>query len=123
MPPVNDRARLSGRSAVSNGTRLFLEETGIDYRTLTIRRFKDLIRTYSDDYEITTEADQSLVRMAAALALKAEQMQAALVRGEPVDSDKLNRLTGTLHRALAPAAPVADHWLSTHDNDDEGSGA
>src|SRR4051812_22053865 len=120
MPAVNDRARLSGRSAVSNGTRLFLEESGIDYRTLTVRRFKDLIRAYTDEYEITTEGDQSLVRMAAALALRAEQMQAALVRGEHVDSDELNRLTGTLRRALGdlkrrssdnPTAPLtlAEH--------------
>jgi len=60
MPPVNDRARLSGRSAVSNGTRLFLQKTGIDYRTLTVRRLKDLIRSCSEDYEVTTEGDQAL---------------------------------------------------------------
>jgi hypothetical protein len=54
MPPVNDRARLSGRSAVSNGTLLFLQKTGIDYRTLTVRRFKDLIRSCSE----TTKSPQ-----------------------------------------------------------------
>ena len=101
MSTAQDRRRLSGRSAVSNGKRLFASNAGIDYRTLAARRFKDLVRSYSETYDVVTEADQSLVRTAASLAFKGEQMQEALVRGENVESDEIVKNAGQLHRILA----------------------
>lgn len=41
-----------------------------------------------------------LVRQAAGLALRAEQLQEAIVRGEPVDNDQLIRISGTSRRIL-----------------------
>lgn len=133
MAQANERARLSGRSAVSNGTRLFLQKRGIDYRTLTVRRFKDLIRAYSEEYEVVSEADTSLIRMAAGLTLKSEQLQAAMVRGEHVKEDDLIRLTGTTHRVLstlkrranasAPPAPLSfAEQLAQHHDDEHAEG-
>ena len=70
---------------------------------MTVRRFKDLIRAYSEEYEVQCKADQSLVRMAAGLTLKAEEMQAALVRGEHVSNDE------SLPHPPRPEAPGAGH--------------
>ena len=42
-----------------------------------------------------------LVRQAALLALKSKELQAAVVRGEPVETDTLTNLAGQLRRTLA----------------------
>jgi hypothetical protein len=133
MATVHERQRLSGRSAVTNGTRLFLSSAGIDYRSLAARRFRDLIHSYEADFEVVTEADQSLVRTAAMLTIKGEQMQAALVRGENVESDEIVRNAGQLRRILgdlrrkSEAAQTASPSLLEHlaaaneaPHDDEG---
>lgn len=87
------------RSAVTNGSRLFLEG---DERSPAARRLRDLIRSFSADFDGTlSEIDTALVRTAAALTLKSEQMQADLAAGRPVDSDALIRLASTSRRALA----------------------
>lgn len=54
-----------------------------------------------------SEAERSLVRQAVGLQLQAELMQAAIVRGEPVDSDALIRVSGTSKRLLAVIATKA----------------
>jgi hypothetical protein len=41
-----------------------------------------------------------LIRQAAGLTLRTEQMQAAIVRGEAVDNDQLIRLSSTAKRVL-----------------------
>ncbi|WP_146686660.1 hypothetical protein [Bradyrhizobium canariense] len=68
------------------------------------------------------EADRSLIRQAATLLLKSEQMQEAVVRGEPVDSDSLIRMASTVKRVLAaisaksarrkPTAPTVADYLA-----------
>jgi hypothetical protein len=85
------------------------------------RRFRDLIKAYEAEIggELT-EVERGLVKQAAALTLRAEQMQAAIVRGEPIDNDQLIRISGTAKRILGaigdkaskrrPAAPtLQDH--------------
>jgi hypothetical protein len=42
-----------------------------------------------------------LVRQAASLIMRGEQLQAAIARGEHVDPDELIRLTNTARRTLA----------------------
>ncbi|WP_316229608.1 hypothetical protein [Bradyrhizobium sp. SZCCHNR1070] len=88
----------TNRSRVTNGTRLLV---GVDGRSAEARRFRDLVRSYESEFESTTEADRNLIRQAALLALKSEHLQAAVVRGEPVDADTLTKLTGQLRRILA----------------------
>jgi hypothetical protein len=51
-----------------------------------------------------SESESSLVRQAAAMTLRAEQLQAAIVRGEAVDDDLLVRISGTGKRLLGAIA-------------------
>jgi hypothetical protein len=112
------RISTTNRSAVTNGSRLL---EGIDGRSPLARRFRDLIKAYEAEIggELT-EVERGLVKQAAALTLRAEQMQAAIVRGEPIDNDQLIRISGTAKRILGaigdkaskrkPAAPtLQDH--------------
>ena len=85
-----------GRSRLTNG-RL---PPGIDGRTLQRRRFRDLVRGYESEFEVTSEADRSSIRTAATLTLKIEEMEAAQLRGEPVDAGDLTRLVGERRRTL-----------------------
>jgi hypothetical protein len=73
----------------------------VDGRTIAARRFRDLTNSYSAELggELS-EAERSLVRQAVALQLQAELMQAAIVRGEPVDADQLIRVSSTSKRLL-----------------------
>ena len=87
------------RAAVSNGSRLHAK--GIDGRTRDARRFRDLVASFSDGEADLSEADKALVRNAAALAVKAERMQAAIVKGEDVDLEGLTRLSNCVSRVLS----------------------
>jgi hypothetical protein len=89
------------RAAVSNGSRLHAK--GIDGRTRDARRFRDLVASFSESLggeSALGEADKALVRNAAALAVKAERMQAAIVKGEDVDLEGLTRLSNCVSRVL-----------------------
>src|SRR5687768_11729967 len=91
---------LTARSRVTNGKQF----DGVDGRSANARRFRDLVDAFSRDLggmSQLTEADRSLVRQAATLTVRSEQLQAAIVRGEPVDPDELIRLTNTARRTLA----------------------
>ncbi len=95
----NAGGRATTRSKVSNGTRLFANTDG---RTSSARRFRDLVQSFEAEFDgDLCEADRSLIRQAATLLLKSEQMQEAVVRGEPVDSDALIRMASTAKRVLA----------------------
>lgn len=104
------------RSAVSNGSRIL---DGVDGRSTGARRFKDLIESFGRDLgglHRLSEAEQSLVRQAASVTMRAEQLQAAIVKGERVDPDELIRLTNTARRCLegiqkreTPKPSLAEH--------------
>lgn len=47
-----------------------------------------------------TEPMRALVRQAAAVTVEAEKMQAAIVRGDAVDTEQLVRVTNTLARLM-----------------------
>jgi ribosomal protein L12E/L44/L45/RPP1/RPP2 len=95
------------RAAVTNGSKA---HQNVDERSSGARRFRDLVAAYSADLgDNLSEADLAMVRIAAALTQKSEQMQAALAAGENVDSDSLIRLAGTTRRSLAAiSAKAAD---------------
>jgi hypothetical protein len=64
-----------------------------------------------------------MIRQAAGLTLRAEQLQAAVVRGEAVDDDQLIRLSSTARRLLTaisakaakrkPPAPTLQDHIAT----------
>ena len=88
----------TNRSAISNRSRLL---PGVDGRSSNARRFRDICAAY--DAEAggnVTEVERDLIRQAAGLTLRAEQLQGAIVRGEAVDNDELIRLSSTAKRLL-----------------------
>lgn len=96
---ANVTACATTRSKVSNGTRLL---QNVDGRSSSARRFRDLVRAFEAEVGGTlSELERGLVRQAAILSLKTEQMQESIVRGDDVDSDTLIRLSGEARRILA----------------------
>jgi|SRR5579871_4330480 len=87
----------TNRSRVTNGSQLLI---GVDGRSPRARRFRDLVRAYEAEFEVTTELDRGLIRQAALLTLKSEQLQAAVVNGEAVDTEILTNLSGQIRRLL-----------------------
>jgi hypothetical protein len=89
----------TNRSAVTNGSKL---HSHVDGRTTGARRFRDLVAAFESEIPGPLSAiEKGLVRSAAGLQLQAEQEQARIVRGEPIDPDTLIRLTGAARRILA----------------------
>jgi hypothetical protein len=85
---------------VSNGRRIF---NGVDGRSIEARRFRDLIAALAADLgglDSLTEAERTLVRHTASLAVRSEQLQAAVLKGEAVDPTDLIRLTDAVAGVL-----------------------
>jgi hypothetical protein len=103
-PPI-DRGQRAHRSSVSNGSRLFAV-AGLDGRTQTARRFRDLIEIWTLDLggpELLGEGQRQLVRRAASLSIMAESIEADMARDMAFDvtvygtiADRLRRLCETL---------------------------
>jgi hypothetical protein len=91
----------TSRAAVTNGSRLHVK--GVDGRSRDARRFRDLVASFSESlggFAALSDTDQVLVRNAAGLAVKAERLQAAIVKGEDVDAEQLTRLSNCVSRTL-----------------------
>ena len=101
IPPIapNQRAH---RSAVSNGTRLFCVD-GLDGRSQTARRFRDLVETFGNDLggqDLLSEGQRQLIRRAATLSIMAEAMEADVCRNMAFDIESYGILTDRLGRCL-----------------------
>jgi len=102
---------VTNRSAVTNGKKLL---EGIDGRSPAGRRYRDLIRAF--EAEIggpITEVERGLIRQAAALMLRSEQMQSDVVNGHAVNADELIRLAGTARRMLETLQSKAEKRKSS----------
>jgi hypothetical protein len=87
------------RSAITNGSRV---HQNVDHRSSSARRYRDLFAAFEAEIGGTlTEAERGLVRQAATLTLRAEQLAADVVNGKQVDDDQLIRIAGTAKRLLA----------------------
>lgn len=90
----------TARSAVTNGTRLL---AGVDGRSAIARRYRDLYLAFADELgglAALSAADLTLVRATTACALRAEHLQAEIVRGAAIDSNELVRLNNSLARSI-----------------------
>jgi hypothetical protein len=104
------------RSSVTNGIRLFAIP-GLDGRTQTARRYRDLIDSVTSDLggdDHISELERQLIRRHAAVAVAAETLEADLVRNLPVNMgdlgiliDRQRRLAETLGLGRR-ARPVED---------------
>lgn len=86
------------RSAISNGSKML---AGIDGRSAIARRYRDIVTAILADQggaDQCSEARKQLIRRFAAAAVLAEQMEAALARGEQIDIAVHALLTSTLVR-------------------------
>jgi hypothetical protein len=92
------------RSMVANRTRLI---AGVDGRSSTARRYRDLIKEYTDFVREhgggldLSPAELGMIRQAAAITLRAEQLQAAVVLDQPVLTDELVRLSSEARRIIS----------------------
>jgi len=88
------------RSAVSNGSRLFVQGDG---SSAWSRRFRDLAAQHAADLGglvILSEAQQSLIRRVSAIEVELEQMEGRMSKGEAVCLDGYTRAAGHLRRLL-----------------------
>jgi len=101
--PPKGRKTIAGRapcnrSRVANGSAVL---TGVDARSTWARRYRDLIEGLTADLgEPLTEAERQQVRTAASLQLHVEQLTAAMVNGQAVDTDAITRAGNGATRAL-----------------------
>ena len=92
------RTSTTNRSAVTNGSKLLV---GIDGRSPTARRFRDLVQAYSAEIGgDLSQTEMAMIKAAASLSLTAEMMQADLVNGKMVNPDDLIRLSSEARRLL-----------------------
>lgn len=87
-------------SAVSSGRRLFVLGNG---NSPWSRRYRDLVRLHEQDISggvALSQAQQSLVRRAAAIECELELMEGRLSLGQDVDLDVFTRSASHLRRIL-----------------------
>jgi hypothetical protein len=98
--PVADRPPAS-RSALTNNP---LAVRGVDGRSMSARRYRDLCIALADDLggqDKLSEPTRILVRQAAAISVQLESLQSKIVAGEAVDTELLVRLSNVQARTLA----------------------
>lgn len=89
----------NNRSAVANGSRLFVEE--IDGRSAIARRYRDLVAEFTSDIGgDPTEAQKQLIRRAASLSTWAEAQEVKLANGEDIEIGPLTTAANSLRRIL-----------------------
>jgi hypothetical protein len=100
---VSAKRPLTQRSAVTNGKTLI---AGIDGRSAWMRRFRDLFEAHVSDLggegEIS-EAEKSIARRAATLAVECERMEALFATAGAATADELDlygRTANSLRRLL-----------------------
>jgi hypothetical protein len=92
--------RANSRDKVSNRTRLL--PAGIDMRSATGRRYRELVRSYRSELgRDLSDVDEALVKQAASLTLAAERLSTDVVKGAVIDSDALVRISSEARRILA----------------------
>jgi hypothetical protein len=102
----NAGGRATTRSKISNRSRML---PGVDGRSSAARRFRDICANYEAQFGGNiSELERDLIRQAAGLTLRAEQLQGAIVRGEPVSNDELVRISSTAKRLLETIRAKAD---------------
>lgn len=101
---------------MSNGTRLW--PAGIDGRTAEARRWRDVHAELAEALgHEPGVAERALLRRATSLTVCCERLDADLARGEPVDPDRLVRLSNGLGRAFMALGLTS--WSDRHDKPQE----
>lgn len=89
----------TARSAVANGSRLFVQE--LDGRSALARRYRDLVAEFTSDIGGNpSEAQKQLIRRAASLSTWCEAQEVRLANGEEVEIGPLTTAANSLRRIL-----------------------
>jgi hypothetical protein len=136
-PKLLDRSlaasqKAKGRSAVSNGRDVLPD---VDGRSVIARRYRDIVSAILVDQggeDQCSESRKQLIRRFAAAAVLAEQMEAGLARGEPIDIAEHATLSSTLvrlaqrigiNRVAKDTTPSLQEYLTQLRAEDEKPGA
>ena len=88
------------RSRATNDHALLAD---VDGRSGPARRYRDVIESLISDLggaDLVSVAELLLVRRAAGLTVRLEQLEAQIILGEPIDSEQLSREINVLVRVL-----------------------
>ena len=102
----------------------------IDLRTVSAMRYWALLDSYGGELgERLSEPEKALVQQIAAMQIRIEQLQAAIVEGRDVDADQIIRLSSEHRRLLntlrakagqrQPDGPSVEDLFAVHDEADE----
>ena len=89
------------RSRVSNGSRVL---AGVDGRSKEARRYRDVMDGYIVQFDATEEAELSLCRRAAGLAVWLEQQESLVAKGAPIDIGAMTTASNAHRRLLRDLA-------------------
>ncbi len=91
----------ASRSAVSNGSQLFVDN--VDGRSKEARRFRDVLAEIISDLggaDGLSEGQRQLARRCALMSVECEKMEAKSVAGEAIDLDVFGQLSDRIGRAF-----------------------
>lgn len=111
MPPINNEVgspvtrsvqsvrKGCGRSRVTNGSASL---PGVDGRSVTARRYRDLVEALTLEQPTPmTEATRLQIRAAASMQVHVEDLTARMARGETVPAEEMTRAANGAIRALS----------------------
>ena len=94
-------AKRTGRARISNGNQLFLDEADIDGRSVTARRYRDVLSALISDLGGNpSEAQAIIARRAATLTVWAETAESAMAAGSDFDVASFTTACNALRRLL-----------------------
>jgi hypothetical protein len=97
------RTSTRNRSRITNGSELL---RGVDGRSAEGRRYRDLTEAFGVEFGLgASEREMAAIRLAAALTVQSETLQAAIVRGERVAEEELTRALNAQAPALRERQP------------------
>lgn len=99
LSPIPAPVKPNFRSRITTGSKLL---SGVDGRSALGRRYRDLMTTIAAEAgPDLSAADILAISNAATMQLHAEELAAALVRGEAVDAEQLTRAQNAANRAMS----------------------
>jgi hypothetical protein len=99
----NDRGKignheLKAKSPISVGRRLLSGR--VKMTTAAGRRYRDLIKLYSEGITSIGAYEMTLIKQAAGMTVASERVQEQILAGEPIDERKSVRIMNTVIRTL-----------------------
>jgi hypothetical protein len=101
----NYRGPRKAQSVVTVGRRLLGGR--VNMNTGPGRRYRDLVKAYSQGITTIGAYEMALIKLAAGMSVQAEAMQVKILQGEILDEKKLARVANTVNRTLGTLKKIA----------------